>query len=159
MLRTQKLPAHPRCQCTTPRAAAPSVIGHRLLSQPLAQQPARQPTILLIADAELFPRLANFLGRQTYAIYAALDVFSAQALLKVLPVDLVLFHCPPASSAWQDYHQLRRETAKPVLWLPTITAAYFVPTHEPVQDEARQRELANYRQLIELFCFPPARPA
>lgn len=126
--------------------------------RPLSQLHAPQPTILLVADAELFPLLATFLGRQTYAIYAALDLFSAQALLKLLPVDLVLFHCPlaPARNTWQAYHQLRGQTTKPVLWLPTISTAHFVPTHDPVQDAARQRELANYRQLIELCCFPPA---
>jgi hypothetical protein len=117
-------------------------------------QVTERPTLLLIADSELIPKLAQVLGAHHYTIYVATEITLAQTLLFTFEVDLVLLHFSPEQreQTWEAYTVLRQATTKPVILIPTSTIDYLVKQTESSPHAGARVDLRDYLQSVNFLC-------
>jgi CheY-like chemotaxis protein len=127
---------------------------HRRPTPSTHPRSAKRPTLLLVAELEVSSHLVKLLGTLGYAVHAVTETVAAQAILAVVPIDLVLLHCPPEMSfgGWQTYTQLRQCTTKPVMMIANIRAEHFTANAAANGSEAIDADLVNYLNSVDLLC-------
>ncbi len=127
---------------------------HRRLAPSTHPRSAQRPTLLLVAELEVASHLVKLLGTLGYTVHAVTETVAAQAILAIVPIDLVLLHCPPEMSfgGWESYTQLRQCTTKPVMMIANITAEHFTTNSEARDSEHVDADLVNYLNSVDLLC-------